>query len=99
MDRHLKLDIDYDEEGDVFDAMVCKPYFTDNYMIDYNYTLRFDPKTKELVGIIIIRFSELYPEAKTAQQREQVAQILLTYLRQTAHPPAATTPHLPKRAA
>lgn len=82
MGKDLKLDIDYDPKGDVLDVMTCKPYPTYNYILDFNFTLRLDPKSKDLVGLTIINFSELFPNPRTPAERRLVSGALLRLFRQ-----------------
>lgn len=82
MDKYLNLDIDYDEKGDVLDIFVGKPYDTKNYILNFNYTLRLDPKTKNLVGLIVLNFSELFPEPRNDGDRRLMSTALFKVFQQ-----------------
>jgi len=62
MAKRVKMLIDYDDFGDMLNVFVGKPYDTDNVDIDHRITLRFNFRTKKLVGLIILQFSLLFPK-------------------------------------
>lgn len=78
MVKRLKLGIDYDIEGDILNVFLGKPYATDNYGLDFNYTLRFNRRNHALVGIIVLQFSRLFPKAPDPKARRLVAETLFT---------------------
>jgi len=70
----MKLDIHNDIEGDIVDIFLGKPYPTDNYDLDFNFTLRVNPKTKQLVGLIILQYSKLFPNSPDPKSRKLIAE-------------------------
>jgi len=76
------LNIQYDKVTDVLEVMTCKPYPTVNYMIDLNYTLRLDPKTRKLVGLTVVCYEEIFPSNQTRNERRMVGAILLAVFHQ-----------------
>ena len=82
MAKNVKFDICYDAYGDILDVFLGKSYATDNYDIDFNFTLRFNPRTKALVGLVILQFSRLFPNAPDAKSRQQIAEALFRLFEQ-----------------
>jgi len=80
MAKKLKFDIDDDTWGDMIDVFLGKPYPTDNYDLDSNFTLRLNPRTKKMVGLIILQFSALFPDVSDRKARQLVAEALFKVL-------------------
>lgn len=76
------LHVHYDRATDVLQVMACKPYSTLNFMIDWNFTLRLDPKSKEVVGLTVVCYEDLFPGPQTPKERRFIAGTLLTVFRQ-----------------
>lgn len=77
MPKNLKFDFHDDVEGDLVDIFIGTPYATDNYDLHPLFTLRFDPRTHELVGLIIISFSSFFPNCSGSESRRQVTEGLM----------------------
>lgn len=61
-----KIKIDYDKDRDVLYVLHSEadPRTTQNIDLDENIVMRYNPSTKEVVGVIIDDFSHVFPDSE-----------------------------------
>lgn len=60
-----KIEINYDKANDVLNALQAEsdPKSTQNIDLDENIVIRYNPKSKKVVGFIVDEFSQIFPDA------------------------------------
>lgn len=74
MAADASLMIEYDSHGDILHVFDGQPYATTNVEVDQNFTLRLDPRTQDLIGLIVHRYSVVFPGVLAPQVRKAVGQ-------------------------
>lgn len=82
MAKELAPVVDYDTQGDVLYVFLGEPYPTVNAELDQNITLRFDPTTKALAGLMIHQYSELFPGSLRSEDQRVLGLGLIRLLEQ-----------------
>ena len=61
-----KIKINYDKENDVLNVFHtdADPKATQNIDLDENIVLRYNPSTREIVGLIVDEFTRIFPDAE-----------------------------------
>jgi uncharacterized protein YuzE len=68
----------FDEEGDVLDITIGKPKKAVAKELKNDVAIRCDPKTGEIVGIVILNFMKRFKEKKKPEQIELPLNISIT---------------------
>ena len=73
-----KINFFFDEEGDVLDITFGKPRKAVAKELRNDIAVRVDPKTGEIVGIVILNFMERFRLKKKTEQIELPVKVTIT---------------------
>jgi len=73
-----KINFFFDEEGDVLDITFGKPRKAVAKELKNDIAVRVDPKTGEIVGIVILNFMKRFRSRKKAEKIELPVKVTIT---------------------
>jgi uncharacterized protein YuzE len=73
-----KMNFFFDEEGDVLDITIGKPKKAVAKELENDVAVRCDPKTGEIVGIVILNFSKRFKALKKTEEIDLPISAFLT---------------------
>ena len=73
-----KINLYFDEEGDVLDITFGKPRKAVAKELKNDIAIRVDPKTGEIVGITILNFVRRFREKRKTEKIELPARVTIT---------------------